>query len=329
MQPIDLSIIIVTFNTEEVSLACIKSIYNSTVNYSFEVILVDNHSVDHTVNRVKEEFSEVILIESAVNLGFAKGVNLGIKNAKGKYLLLLNSDTLLYQDTLEILMHTAVSQNHSILGPTLLNRNHTIQRSWFDFPSTIKIFLRLTNMSIVLFKLVNNPFFRWLFFWKKPAFLLEADHVVNMDYLSFACILLKREIIEKVGMLDEEMVFYHEDCEFALRTAKENYTFVYCSGAKVIHFGGTSSVNNPVFSFESDIKGLLHLYKKHYSQSTFAMLKTTITLALRFRVFLWKFGYFRRIHKFLIYEDQKEQVPQHQDLLFKYKELIKKVKSYR
>jgi GT2 family glycosyltransferase len=328
MQQIDLSIIIVTFNTEEVSLACIKSIYDSKVNYSFEVILVDNHSLDNTISRVKSEFEEVVLIESAINLGFSKGVNLGIKHARGKYLLLLNSDTLLFPDTLESLMNTAVKENHFIVGPTLLNRNHTIQRSWFDFPSTLKVFLRLTDLSIILFKLTNTYVFRWLFFWKKPAFLLQADDVINMDYLSFACILLKRDVIEKAGLLDEEMVFYHEDCEFALRTAKENFKFIYCK-AKVVHFGGTSSVNNPVFSFESDIKGLLHLYKKHYSNRSFKTLKMAIAIALHLRVFFWKFGFFKRINKFLIYEDQKEKVPQNEELLLKYKELIKMVKRYK
>ncbi|MBB2145913.1 glycosyltransferase [Pedobacter sp. LMG 31464] len=327
MQQIDLSIIIVTFNTEEISLACINSILTSKTSFNFEIIVVDNHSMDQTTTRIKEEFSEVVLIESNTNLGFAKGVNLGIKQSKGKHLLLLNSDTLLFADTLETLMNDAIVHNYGIVGATMLNKNQTIQRSWFDFPTTLKIFLRLTNLSIVLFKLLHSPFFKHLFFWKKPAFLLQAEQVSEMDYLSFACILFKKEVIEAVGLLDEEMVFYHEDCEFALRASKQGYKFMY-SKAKVIHFGGTSSINNPIFSFENDIKGLLHLYKKHYSKRSFSTLKRVIQLALYCRLFLWRFGYFKRIHKFLIYEDLGERTPKNEALFAKYKELIKMASTY-
>jgi GT2 family glycosyltransferase len=326
MNSIDLSIVIVTYKTREVTLDCIRSIYDSITKYKFEVIVVDNLSEDNTIEEIKNKFPDVFLIASKQNVGFSKGNNLGIKQCSGNYIMLLNSDTILFENSIENLIESTIFHSYKICGPKLLNKNETIQRSWFNFPSSIKIFLRLTEIYTIFYKLSEFKVFKLFFSKSKLAFMLD-DIVVNtkMNYLSFACILISREVLNKIGLLDEGLAFYHEDCEYGIRASKAGFDTIYNIESKIIHLGGTSSSGSSLFAFENDVKGLLHVYKKHYSVKDFRILKKSIYLALTWRMFFWHFGFYKTLKKIGIYNQMTKTETKHmQDELFnKYKYLRK------
>lgn len=329
---IDLSIVIVTYNTEKITFDCVQSIYNSKTQFNFEVIVVDNCSSDNTINTLRESFANINIISSSENIGFSKGNNLGILSAKGKYILLLNSDTLGFENSIENLMVSAIHNNYDICGPILLNADLTIQRSWFNFPSTMKVFLRLTDIYLIFYKLSNISFFKLLYFDKKPAFMIgEMKIDSKMDYLSFACILIKKDVIDEIGGLDESLFFYHEDCEYGFRAKQYNYSINYTIASKVIHFGGTSSNKFSFLAFENDINGLLHVCRKYYSLRIFKRVKYAIILALQWRILFWHFGYYRQIKRFGLYvdNDRRKIIEEASKSLKKYKEIKQFVLSYK
>lgn len=331
MTNIDLSIIVVTYNTEVITFNCVKSVLESKTSFNFEVIVVDNFSSDNTVKVLRESFNKINVISLEENSGFSKGNNIGIRNSKGKYILLLNSDTLVFQDSIENLMSSAIRNDYEICGPVLLNVDNTVQRSWFDFPSSIKVFLRLTEMYLVFYKLSKSFIFKLFYSNMKPAFMFtEINNDTTVGYLSFACILIKKEIIEKIGDLDESLFFYHEDCEYGFRAKANSYKINYTIASEIIHLGGASSSQFSIFAFENDIKGLLHIYKKYHNLRDFKILKFSIILALQWRIIFWHFGYFKYLNKFGFYDDsdKKSIKSEAQRLLKKYKELMRFVTKY-
>lgn len=329
MREIDVSIVIVTYNTEQITYQCVQSVLKSETDYTYEIIVIDNNSSDQTATRLNADFPQIKVIESDKNLGFSKGNNVGIAASIGKYVLLLNSDTILFENSLQNLLKTAISKGYQITGPVLLNADHSIQRSWFNFPSALKIFLRLTDFYLLFYKLSKSVLFKLIYGWRKPAFMItEINEDVQMDYLTFACILLKRDVIEQIGNLDEDLFFYQEDCEYGLRAAKHNYRFMYCVSAKVIHLGGTSSGQFSWLAFENDILGLLHIYKKHYSAQKFKLINWVISAALQIRIMLSYFGFYNHFKKSGLYNKEVSKANAQEQITDKYVKLKKAVKNY-
>jgi len=329
MKLIDVSIIIVTYNTKELTCECINSILKSETKFNYEIIVVDNNSADGTVERLYKDFPQIKVIASPKNMGFSKGNNLGIESASGQYIMLLNSDTILFKDSLDSLLLTAIVKKYYISGPVLLNKDLTIQRSWFNFPSAIKIFLRLTDIYLIIYKFSNSNLFRILSPSKKPAFMIsEISEDQKMDYLSFACILIKRNVIDEIGKLDEGLFFYQEDCEYGLRAKKNNYNFIYTVSSKIIHLGGSSSGKFSWMVFENDILGLLHIYRKHYPYSEFKKIRQIIYTALKYRKNLSYFGFFKGVKKSGLYDQTTPNQQEKGKVSCKYKELMKMVKAY-
>jgi GT2 family glycosyltransferase len=324
----DVSIIVVSYNTEQLTYDCVQSVMDSETKYTFELIVVDNNSADNTVERLKKDFPTVHVVASSENLGFSRGNNTGISVSSGNYILLLNSDTLLFKDSLENLLQVAIAKDYDIVGPVLLNKDLSIQRSWFNFPSALKTFLRLTDMYLLFYKFSRSFLFKIIYFFKKPAFMVaEIKEDTPMDYLTFACILINSKVIAKIGNLDEKLFFYQEDCEYGLRAKKNNYQFIYSVSSRIIHLGGSSSSKFSWFAFENDVKGILHIFKKHYSKNRFIQVKFCVLLALQIRIFFLRFGYFNQIKKSGLYEGKNIEIPQTGEYKFKYKELYKYVKS--
>ena len=164
-----ISIIIVNYNTKDLIDQCIKSIYESNILNPFEIIVSDNASVDGSVEMIAEKYKEVIILKNEKNLGFSKANNLGVKIAKGEFILFLNSDTIVTENAIDLLIEF-LRKNHTItaVGPKLLNYDKTIQRSWFDFPNPFKTFFNLTGLSFYIVKFKNSKLLK-LFFNKSTA----------------------------------------------------------------------------------------------------------------------------------------------------------------
>ena len=329
MSEIDVSIIIVTYNTQEITYECVKSIYESNTKLNYEVLLVDNNSTDNTVETLKERFPQLKIISNSENLGFSKANNIGINLSIGRYVFLLNSDTVLFKDSLENLVDTAILKRYQITGPILLNKDLTIQRSWLNFPSKFKIFLRLTDFHHIFYQFSDSFFFKIFYRKKIPAFMLKSiDDDTVMDYLTFAAILINRDVINSIGNLDENLFFYQEDCEFGLRAKKYNINFVYNVSSRIIHLGGSSSTKFSALAFENDILGLLYIYKKHYSKTQFYLTKIAIFFALLIRIILYYFGFYREFKSSILYDASIHKINMNKKVLELYYKLLKMVMLY-
>lgn len=237
------SIVILSYNTSSYLAECLSSVYKNVRDLPFEIIVVDNNSTDNSVHMVKTKFSKVRLIESEENLGFAKGVNLGVKHAKGEWVLLLNSDTRVHENSIEKLVGFAKeNQEVAVVGGKLKNRDGSTSSSYSSFYTPLRIFLFL--------------------FWpmKKEKTLKDPKAV---DWVSGGFMLIKKEIFDKVHGFDPHFFMYIEDMELCYRLKKSGYKVYYYPKAIVEHVGQGSS--NRTFAIIQIYKGLLYFYKKHRS----------------------------------------------------------------
>jgi len=228
---LDLSIIILNYKTPDLTINCLKSIYRTKPAFKFETIVLDNNSRDNSQKRIMDSFPQISYLAEKTNHGFAKGNNLAAKKAKGKYLLFLNSDTLVFPDTLEKAFKFIKSQNNiGVLGIKLLNKNKTIQRSIFRFPG-LKLFLA-ELLFLPLLGLFND--YRY-FSYKK---------IKNVDFVSGAFLFIPAQVFRRIKGFDQSFFMYAEETDLCYRIKKLGRKIVFYPGAKLIHLGGGSTSNN-------------------------------------------------------------------------------------
>jgi len=229
----DLSIIIVSWNVRELLEKCLKSVFDQTKNISLEVFVVDNASTDETARMVLEKFPQVTLIKNNKNMGFAVGNNQAIRLAKGEYILLLNPDTEILNGAIERMV--GFMQSHpeaGIAGPKLLNSDKTLQPS-------IRLFPRLIDQILIFLKIPH--------IWPnlgplKRYYALDFDYtgVSEADQVMGAFFLVRREVFNKIGLLDEKFFIWFEEVDFCRRARQAGYKIMYNPDAQVIHYGGQS-----------------------------------------------------------------------------------------
>lgn len=253
-----LSIIIVNWNTKELLGACLRSIYEHTHEVTFEVIVVDNGSEDGSQEMLKKEFPQANLIETGENLGFSKGNNVGLKAARGKYLLLLNSDTKI--DTDAFAQMVAWMEAHSqvgICGPKLLNKDGSVQPSGGYLPNLLSIGF---NQGLPLHNVpVLNRFLPAL----KVSYLGFYEQTKSVGWVSGACFMIRREVYEKIGGLDEAIFMYVEEVEMCKRTWDAGWEVWINPDIKVWHLERGSSISGKKGPILGVYKNLYHYFRKH------------------------------------------------------------------
>ncbi len=270
----DLSIIIVNWNGGQVLLDCLASIYAHTPPLPFEVIVVDNASTDGSPERVAAGFPQVRLIQAGRNLGFAGGNNLGLQAAQGRFLLLLNNDTLVREKALgRMVAAMQADPSIGILGCRLLNPDGTLQRSCGLFPTLWTKFLDLT----MLYRLV--PVYR-LGHWDYAG---ERD----VDWLSGACLLLRREVYEQIGGLDEGYFMYLEDADLCRRAWQAGWRVHFTPTAEVVHLKGHSSRPALPRLLVEDQRSAYRFFRKHYGPGRVQALRLVATLGCLVRIAFW------------------------------------------
>lgn len=276
-----LSIIIVSFNTIDVTRDCLNSIYSAIWRDSFEIIVVDNNSHDGSTAMIQQYFPEVRLIANPDNRLFSIANNQGAKIAKGKYLLLLNSDTLIYKDNIQKMIDFFETQPEDIIciGPKILNKDNSLQscgypgtNKWFHFAS-------LYGLDKIL------PLYRF-----NPQLYRKPDKTHLTGWVSGCCMMMKSDLYKAVGGLNENLVFYGEEPEFGYRTNILGYRTVYFSEAEIIHLGGVST-SSKKYDFETDIRQ----YDSLVSQTVGYKNAISITRMTRISLFV----------KWLFYKDKK------------------------
>lgn len=233
-----LAIIIVNYKTPDLVIDCLESLKNDLMAMNVEVVVVDNHSADDSVARITSWADSkspglVNVISSEQNGGFSAGNNLGIKSIEAENYLLLNSDTLVREGALKVLLETIDRFDEvGAVSPRLEWPNAEPQESCFRFHSPIGEFIR-TAKTGVLTKLLKNF---------EVARRVD-DKPQHYDWVSFACILIRKEVFDDVGLLDDEFFMYFEDVDYCFRVKKAGWKILNIPSAHVVHLrGGTSPV---------------------------------------------------------------------------------------
>lgn len=257
-----ISIIIISFNTREVTRNCLFSIRDSNLELEYEIILVDNASSDGSVEMVRQEFPEVRVIANGTNNMFAKANNQGMEIACGDYFLLLNSDTIVEQGNIESLFNFINNSDGEIgcVGPTILNKDGSIQSEGFMLPS-------FTEMMSMIFrplisKLPTSAKVKVL----PPGhpLLLDARNNCKIGWLVGCCLLLKGSLAKTLGGFDVNFDFYCEDVDLCKRVWKLKYQVWLCRDAHVIHLGGASTPSVG-WSKQRLLRAQIRFYLKHFS----------------------------------------------------------------
>jgi GT2 family glycosyltransferase len=240
MTPLDLSIIIVNFNTAGLTFGCIRSIYEKTCGVNFEIILVDNASTDLNPDVFKLEFPHLVLIKSPANVGYAKGINLGMELARGEYVLLLNSYILMTENAIGACLDKIKSDGGiGALSPKLIHKDGRAQSVANRFPSIRNQLLILTRSFRLLSALKKEELFLGQYAGHEKT--LEADWVLGAFFLT------KKEVIDKFDdhKLNDDYFMYFEYVEWCYDIKRLGYKVIYYPAAKAIHYASGSTESIP------------------------------------------------------------------------------------
>jgi GT2 family glycosyltransferase len=258
MKPI-LSIVIVSWNAQDYLLRCLKLIMAETSDFEVEIIVVDNASTDGTPELIREFFPQVKLICNGKNLGFAKANNIAIKESTGEYICLVNSDILVGKDCFKKLLEfMEENPRMGMIGPRTVNPDGTLQRSCFSFPSAWNNFCRALALDSLFPK---SPLFgrRLMTFW-------PHDTVRGVDALNGCFLMVRREALNEVGLLDETFFIYGEDIDWCKRFREAGWDVVFFPGAEAIHYGGASSSNAPIRFYIEMHRADMQYWEKHHGR---------------------------------------------------------------
>jgi len=248
---LDISIIIVNWNTKNLLISCIDSIYNNISNLHFEIIVVDNGSQDGSITAVKEKYPNIILIANNKNLGFAVANNMAFKLMKGKYALLLNTDCILTKGAIEELFN--FMEKHPEAGiccGQLLNMDGSKQNSFSSFPS-------------IFFYLINESLLKFIWPSKFPSKYKSYSFPIKVDSCIGACMLIRKKALKDVGYFDEDYFFFFEETDMAYRMKKKGWEIYFIPSAYIYHAQGKSVGAKP-YSRMMFYKSRYIFFKKHY-----------------------------------------------------------------
>lgn len=280
---IDVSIVILTYNSSDFISNCLASVKRWTKGIKYEVIIVDNASSDKTQDVIGKNISKQgswQLIKNSDNTGFAGGNNVGIKKAKGRYILLLNPDTKLLENSVKT-MTDWMDDNEKvgIASCKLLNEDKTIQPTGGFFPTLSRIFLWSTLLDDL--PLVQNIFGSY----HPHTYHDFYENERELDWVTGAFFLIRREVIEQVGLLDEDFFLYVEELELCLRAKEKGWKVGYVPKTRVLHYVGKSGTREGTVIRE--LSGLKLLYKKHYSPTQQFILRIFLFLGSFLRAIIF------------------------------------------
>lgn len=273
---IELSIIIVSYNTAPITKNCLDSIKKSLANskINWEIIVVDNASTDKSLQMletVKQTYiKNMQLVINNKNVGFAKANNQAAQTARGKYLLFLNSDTIVLDEAIETLLnfYKQNEEKNHFLGGKLLNKDLTPQASCGPFYTLPVVFGALFLKGD---------------YWGLTRY--SPNTVCEVDWISGACILTKKEYFKKVGGFDEKIFMYMDEIDLLFRAKKKGYRVFFYPEAKFIHLASASSAGR-TYPILQVYRGFIYFYKKHHSVLTNNLLKFMLKLKALVSIFL-------------------------------------------
>ena len=255
---VDLSVIVLNYNNSDMLKGCLKSVFDTTSDINFEVIVVDNASTDDSLQMVKANFPKARIIGNRMNLGFSKANNMGLSASSGRYCMLLNNDTIVKDGAFRHLVEFMdKTPSCGACGPKLLNENGSAQRQGGIFA---------------------------LPFWR-------ARRPVSVSFIMGACLLVRREAVKSVGLLDENLFFYNDDLDWVRRIKAADHKLFFVPSSEVIHFGGggaKQTFNRRMFI--EGFRGGLYFCKKHYGIVAFNIYRALLAAIFPFAALLLTFS---------------------------------------
>jgi len=291
----DLTVCILTWNAADLLVACLKSLRDiRRVNHiSYEVIVVDNGSEDASGEVVRRDFPEVGVIANTRNVGFAAGNNQALRKGRGRHFLVLNNDTILLDDCLaQMTDYLDAHAEVGIVGGRLMNADGSTQVAYYPLhlPSVKSCFVELLGLDRIW---PQNPWGRYA-----PSQTFNFDKPSTTTQISGACLMVRREVLEKIGLFDEGFQFWYEDVDFCYRCLQAGWKIAYVPEARILHYGGASFAKlglseNSLMRFRS----LLRYFQKHFTLGRFILVKMMVAVALVLRLpLLLIFSFSPRAH---------------------------------
>lgn len=289
---IDISVIIVNYNVRELLEDCINSVVSSSVGLNVEIIIVDNNSYDGSINKIRTKYtdsSNIKIIENKSNVGFAKANNIGAREARGEYLLILNPDTLLREDTLKKCLEFYKSDKSiGVLGCKLVLPNGKLDlacRRSFPHPSVA--LYRIFGLSRIFPN--NRTFGRYNLTY------LDENSSYEVDSICGAFMMIRKDIFDCVNGFDEDYFMYGEDLDLCYKIKKSEHKVFYFAGTSIIHYKGESTKKSSM-SYVSNFYGAMRIFVQKNLHQRSILLNSIIRLVIFYRAFL---SYIKRLVKIM------------------------------
>lgn len=264
MEP-EVSIIIVSFNTCQLLKECLQTLAQEAGEIRYETIIIDNASQDSSAEMVAQEFPQVKLIRSSINLGFAAANNLGFAQARGDYVVLLNSDAFLKPQALSrAVAYMRTDSTIGAGGARLIGSDGSWQPSARQFPSILNHFLAVSGLAA--------KYHRSRFFGRADRTWADHNQAAETDWVPGAFLIIPRRVLEQVGYFDERFFLYYEEVDLCKRIKAAGYKIWYWPDVVVVHWGGESSKTLTQLNFSTvgkqvslwQMRSALLFYRKHY-----------------------------------------------------------------
>lgn len=275
---IDISVSIVNFNQCRLLEKCLKSIFETSKGIRLEVFVVDNASLDDSIEMVREKFPNVELIVNEQNRGYAAANNQAIKLSKGRYVLVLNNDVIVLPGALQAMVNFMDEHLRvGVLGPRVLNPDGTLQPSCMAFPTLWTLLLRALYIDKLL---PENRVAGALFmsYW-------GHDSIREVDMVSGCCMLVRRDTIEQVGLMDERFFFYAEEADWCRRIKQSGWQTYFLSNAEIVHYGGQSTQYHAVEMHIEMFRSMLRYFDKYYGRCGYLAARFLLILQVSLRLF--------------------------------------------
>lgn len=279
---IDVSVIIVSWNTQALLKSCLESIRMRAGDVNLEIIVVDNASSDGSSKMVKREFPDVKLLQNSTNGGYAAAVNMGLLIGKGRYFLVLNSDTEIFDRAIEKCV--GYSDEHpdvAVTGCQVWEDETTVQITCFQFPSLLNLILETCGLNR-LFR--HNRFFgrEWMVWWDR-----DSERVV--DVVSGMFMLVRCEAVEQVGPMDEDYFLLFEETDWCYRFHRAGWKNAFWPGARIMHVhGGSQSIKQVNVKMMVQFrKSMLIFFRKHRSYPVYLLARLILSGQCLLRTMAW------------------------------------------
>ena len=288
----DISVVIVNYNVKDLVDNCISSVYRANDNkYRFEIFFVDNNSIDGSVNHIAEKYPEVNVISNDRNLGFSKANNIALKKAVGKYILILNPDTILEEGTFDKLISfcekdTTIGAVTSKLILTDGKLDSACRRS---FPVPSVAIPRMLGLSKLFPKSKT--------FGKYNLTYLDENKTYEVDAICGAFMFIPKAVLDKAGLFDEDYFMYGEDLDLCFKIKKSGYKIFYYPEVTTIHFKGESTKKTHL-SYVNNFYGAMIIFVRKNFTGAPRIFSSILQMGIYWRLF---FSYIKRVIRYLIY----------------------------